>query len=277
VYTDRRPPDDQEAEARSLAGGPIAPGLAVESSLVGRSIRFTAKNDFAAPVEILLELTDLDNLEYPDPDQTLRWVVPGNSNLRLLDLAAINSNAGPRAEYHYIWLPGDPSATHDEGELYRAPFAAATHYPITQYFPVGITHLTPDSYYAIDLAMPIGTGIYADRGGIVFEVASTNFKGGLDPERDMQSANIVRVLHDDGSHAVYAHLNTNSIRVQVGDRVQRGQYIAESGNTGFSSGPHLHFSVMVNRGMELVSVPILFEGSSANAVQPVTGDSLFAY
>lgn len=277
MYTDRRPPDDQEAEVRSLAGGPIAPGLTVETSLVGRSIRFTAKNDFAAPVEILLELTDLDNLEYPDPDQTLRWVVPGNSNLRLLDLAAINSNAGPRAEYHYIWLPGDPSATHDEGELYRAPFAAATHYPIVQYFPVGITHLTPDSYYAIDLAMPIGTDIYAAHGGIVFEVASTNFKGGLDPERDMQSANIVRVLHDDGSHTVYAHLNTNSIRVQVGDRVQRGQYIAESGNTGFSSGPHLHFAVMVNRGMELVSVPILFEGSSANAVQPVTGDSLFAY
>ena len=104
MYTDRRPPDDQEAEVRSLAGGPIAPGLTVETSLVGRSIRFTAKNDFAAPVEILLELTDLDNLEYPDPDQTLRWVVPGNSNLRLLDLAAINSNAGPRAEYHYIWL-----------------------------------------------------------------------------------------------------------------------------------------------------------------------------
>jgi hypothetical protein len=62
--------------------------------------------------------------------------------------------------------PGGPSAGHNINELYRAPFAAANNYPITQYFPVGITHLTPDSYYAIDLEIPIGTGIYAARGGI---------------------------------------------------------------------------------------------------------------
>jgi len=198
VYTDRRPPQEQEAEERSLAGGPIAVGMAVESSQVGRSIRFTATNDYAAPVEVMLKFSDLTNLEYPDPDHPLRWVVPGNSTLRLLDLASINSNAGPHAEFRYAWMPGDPSATHSDRELYRAPFAVANNYAISQYFPVGVTHLSPDSYYAIDLAMPIGTDIYAARGGIVFEVASTNFTGGLDRERDMQTANIVRVLHADG-------------------------------------------------------------------------------
>jgi len=277
VYTDRQPTNESEVEVRNLSSGPKPVGLAVETSVVGRSIRFTATNDYAAPVEIQLQLVELTNLQAPDTNQKLQWVVPGNTTLRLLDLASLERSSGPRVEYRYTWVPGDPAARHDDTELYRAPFAVATNYPITQYFPVGITHLTPDSYYAIDLAMPVGTDIYAARGGMVFEVASTNFSGGLDPERDMQNANIVRVLHDDGSHAVYAHLNTNSIRVQVGERVQKGQFIAESGNTGFSSGPHLHFAVMVNRGMEIVSVPIVFAGPDAIAVEPATGNSLFSY
>jgi murein DD-endopeptidase MepM/ murein hydrolase activator NlpD len=160
---------------------------------------------------------------------------------------------------------------------YRAPFAVANAYPISQTFPIGITHTTPDSYYAVDFAMPVGTDIYAARGGIVFEVASTNFRGGTDPEQDGAAANLVRIMHDDGSHAVYAHLNWNTIRVRPGDRVERGEYIADSGNTGFTTGPHLHFAVMVNRGMRLESVPIVFEGPNFSEVVPATGNTLSAY
>jgi len=77
---------------------------------------------------------------------------------------------------------------------------------------------------------------------------STNFRGGVDRQRDGGAANIVRILHDDGTHAVYAHLNWNSIRVRPGDHVERGEYIADSGNTGFSSGPHLHFEIRGSNG-----------------------------
>jgi murein DD-endopeptidase MepM/ murein hydrolase activator NlpD len=129
----------------------------------------------------------------------------------------------------------------------------------------------------VDLEMPIGTDIYAARAGLVFEVASTNFRGGTDREQDAAAANIVRIMHDDGSHAVYAHLNWNSIRVRPGDRVERGEYIADSGNTGFTTGPHLHFVVLLNRGMRLESVPVLFEGVNNSAVEPATGDTLVAY
>jgi len=93
----------------------------------------------------------------------------------------------------------------------------------------------------------------------------------------MASANVVRIMHDDGSHAVYAHLNLNSVRVRPGDRVERGQYIADSGNTGYSSGPHLHFAVMVNRGMRMASVPVLFEGPNQAPTEPITGNALLAY
>ena len=115
------------------------------------------------------------------------------------------------------------------------------------------------------------------REGIVFEVASTNFRGGTDRDRDAAAANIVRILHDDGTHAVYAHLNWNSIRVQPGDEVERGQYIADSGNTGFSSGPHLHFAVLRNVGMRIESVPVVFEGANSSRILPVAGKTLTAY
>jgi murein DD-endopeptidase MepM/ murein hydrolase activator NlpD len=137
--------------------------------------------------------------------------------------------------------------------------------------------VTPDSYHAVDFAMPIGTDIHAARGGIVFDVASTNFRGGTDPERDLIAANLVRILHDDGTFAVYAHLNWNTIRVKPGDQVARGQYIADSGNTGFSSGPHLHFAVIRNRGQGLESVPVVFRGPDGGTISPQAGRPLVAH
>ena len=65
--------------------------------------------------------------------------------------------------------------------------------------------------------------------------------------------------------------------MQPGDEVERGEYIADSGNTGFSSGPHLHFVVMRNRGLRLESVPVVFEGPNSSIIAPVTGLQLTAY
>ena len=277
IFTDRPPPEEQVAEVLELPTGPEAPAVTVTTDLFDRQVSFVAHNNYDVPVEVVLALDDLHNLELPRPDQSMSWVVGAKRDLVLLQLRAVDDNIAPQAEYRFIWLPGDPAAVHDANHLYRVPFAVARDYPITQAFPVGITHLTRDSYYAVDLAMPIGTGIYAARAGTVFEVASTNFRGGTDPDKDMASANIVRIMHDDGSHAVYAHLNLNSVRVRNGDRVERGQYIADSGNTGFSTGPHLHFVVMVNRGLRMESVPVLFEGPNQSSIEPQTGNSLLAY
>lgn len=277
AFSDRPPDDPRAVEILELSTGPRPPTVSVTTSVVARRVRFIAKNDFPVPVEVVLGLDALHNLDFPAPEQPMRWIVDPKSRQVMLELEALEDNQVPSADYRYLWIPGDPRATHEPDRLYRAPFAVATNYRISQTFPVGVTHTTPDSYYAIDIAMPIGTDIYAARGGTVFEVASTNFRGGTDAEQDPSAANIVRIMHDDGSHALYAHLNWNSIRVRPGDRVARGQYIADSGNTGFSSGPHLHFAVLLNRGLRLESVPIMFAGPNSSAVEPSTGNMLVAY
>ena len=161
--------------------------------------------------------------------------------------------------------------------MYRAPFAAGNSFEITQTYPESITHRTRDSMYAVDFAMPVGTDIVAARDGIVFDVAGTNFKGGPDRSQYAELANIVLILHDDGSYALYAHLNWNSIRVSPGDRVRAGQYIADSGNTGFTSGPHLHFAVQRNVGMRVDSMRISFRGPNDARIAPASGTSLMAY
>ena len=117
----------------------------------------------------------------------------------------------------------------------------------------------PESEYAVDIAMPRNTPIVAVRDGIVMDTENDFSRSGWDMQY-ADEANIVRVLHDDKTMALYAHLEPDTIAVSPGERVEQGQTLGFSGNTGFSSGPHLHFAVQANYGLKLQSLPIRFEG-----------------
>lgn len=85
----------------------------------------------------------------------------------------------------------------------------------------------------IDLIDPIGTPIYASDGGVV------KFSGEMSGY-----GNIIEIDHENGYSTRYAHNNLH--HVKVGDRVFQGQHIADVGNTGRSSGPHVHFEILLN-------------------------------
>jgi murein DD-endopeptidase MepM/ murein hydrolase activator NlpD len=69
-----------------------------------------------------------------------------------------------------------------------------------------------------------------------------NTPGSINPLSN--SGNTVIIKHDDLTFALYGHIKPNSISVKVGDRVLRGQVIGRCGNSGRSTGPHLHFHLM---------------------------------
>lgn len=277
AYTDRAPETEAPAEIRELMTGSRKAGVIVVDRLVGRQIEFQATNEFFAPVELELALDTLENVDLPGPEQSMRWVLPPRSRSELLQLNVLDEIGVPSISYRFMYLYGDPEAEHVTDRPYRAPFAKARKFMVTQAYPVGITHNTADSYYAVDFAMPVGTDIYAARGGTVIEVAGTNYRAGTDPEEEGAAANLIRLMHDDGTFAIYAHLNWNTIRVKPGDKVRRGEYIADSGNTGFSTGPHLHFAVLRNNRSRLESLPVVFEGPNGTELTAEYGHELTAY
>lgn len=85
-------------------------------------------------------------------------------------------------------------------------------------------------HYGVDIAAPIGTPIYAPEGGVVLQAGPASGFGLA-----------VYLQHADGSITVYGHINSYS--VAAGQQVSAGDQIAEVGNTGQSTGPHLHFEV----------------------------------
>ncbi len=277
IYSDRPPVDGKVDEVRELTQDESGDTVSITTTDAGDRVRFYARNPYYAPVELQLRFKALQGLSYPAPDNDLHWVLPARNGREILSLSKLGEGAIPSARFEFEFMIGDPAARHAQGVLYRVPFALASDLLVTQAYPDVVTHTTEDSRYAIDIAAPIGTNVFAARAGIVFSVAGDNYKGGTDPERDGPLANVVQILHDDGTYAVYAHLNWNTIRVSAGDRVVRGQYIADSGNTGFSSGPHLHFAVLRNDGMQTLSLPVRFKGAGSEVVQAASGEPLRAY
>ncbi|MFN7183170.1 MAG: M23 family metallopeptidase [Thermomonas haemolytica] len=175
---------------------------------------------------------------------------PGSGLLRLrLEATPGSSNARPR-DVAYLLPLADPQARIDQG------------------FEGGFSHQDPENRYAIDFATAEGTPVLAARGGVVMQMQG-GFRGhGLDPHRDARRANFIRILHDDGSMGLYAHLASGGALVRVGQRVEAGQRIGLSGNTGYSTAPHLHFAVQVNRGMQLLSIPFRLAGPAGGAGAP---------
>jgi len=85
----------------------------------------------------------------------------------------------------------------------------------------------------LDLAAPIGTNIYATKGGTV---AIAGYQGG--------TGNWIMIMHGGGVVSIYMHCS--ALYVSAGQYVNAGQVIAAVGNTGYSTGPHLHFQVEIN-------------------------------
>jgi len=166
------------------------------------------------------------------------------------------------------YLLGAMEAEHDDGFVYKLPYGAGTPYLVGQAFDGASTHR---GKYAIDWNMPINTEVRAARSGVVIDLNESFVRGGIKPSLKTR-ANYVKIHHRDGTIGHYAHLKPNGARVRVGDHVATGDLIGYSGNTGFSSGPHLHFEVYtVTPDLTRRTIPIRFETDRNKAVRLLVG------
>ncbi|MFG2498712.1 M23 family metallopeptidase [Streptomyces sp. NPDC048441] len=101
-----------------------------------------------------------------------------------------------------------------------------------------------------DFAVPIGTSVEAAHNGTVVKA------GGNGAGDGPAYGNAIVIKHDNGTFSQYAHLS--KIDVRVGQTVGTGQHIAASGNTGNSSGPHLHFEIRTTPNYGSAVDPVAF-------------------
>jgi len=157
----------------------------------------------------------------------------------------------PPPEYLPVTRPTDPAAveavqamakgqrlvderTTQQAEASRIQFVLPTKGVFTSGFGGrwGVFH------YGIDLANAIGTPIVAAADGVVAESGPASGFGLW-----------IRIRHSDGTITVYGHINRSL--VAAGQKVRAGQEIAEMGNRGNSTGPHLHFEVWSAAGKKI--------------------------
>lgn len=265
-FSDRPP---AAGEAFDTFEVPAEPREMVSLRRVGseREPTYVFFNHYHGPAELEVHLAEARNVR-TEPALPARFVLPGQAERYLVELRAVDARQGFRYRLGYALVPGPPTMALPTDLDFYPPFPAGLAFPISQGLDDSATHSTPDSEFAVDIAMPEGTPVLAARAGVVMDLEDGFHAAGKQQQRYMNRANHVRILHEDGSMAVYAHLQADSARVGPGMRVPVGTWIANSGNTGFSSGPHLHFVVQLNTGMTLTSLPFRFRLRGGRVLSP---------
>ncbi len=174
-------------------------------------LRLELENDLSEREERLLSVSD----RLGDLEKVLGVVDPDAELESRLDAAAITSSVRT-----YI-LTQIPSGSPVGEKRISSGYGYRTH-PQT-----GKRKL----HRGLDYAVDIGSPIYASADGVI-EVVRPSNKG---------SGNFIRVQHAYGFSSSYSHLN--KFAVKAGEVVQKGQLIGYSGNSGLSTGPHLHYEI----------------------------------
>ncbi len=150
------------------------------------------------------------------------------------------------------------------------PFRGTFRVSATWGAATGATHATP----AIDFVMPIGTPVYAAGSGVVDFTSndphncnpSNHIPAGGTYAQGIQwcldrglNGTRIRIHHDDGTFTMYVHLSAirAGITMTPSSRVKAGQLIGWSGNSGISTGPHLHFSRINAAGTATINPGVL--------------------
>lgn len=151
------------------------------------------------------------------------------------------------------WQPGSIGKMEELSVL--SPLVGKT---IADYGPDSGESHSGNYKFSYDFTAPEGTDVFAMEEGVVFRIVQRYRVAHQDKNR-MKEVNKVEVYHSDGSTAAYVHLQADSIKLKLCEKVKTGQLIGKSGHNGFSSGPHLHVDVTRPTGRgDFYSIPLRF-------------------
>lgn len=215
-------------------------GIRVVKEQDGDGITVSIKSKYTCEFTVTVEGT-LENMRSSRP---LPFTVDsaGRYSFVLVRFERIDKTRRWRYEYRPYWQLGGRRSTTTNDADYAMPFGPGRY--VVMQGPRGTySHFAgTGSENAVDWTVPEGTIVCAARAGRVVGVKQDSDTGG--PDRSLRPfANYIIIKHVDGTFADYVHLRKDGAMVEVGDEVTTGQPIGFSGKTGFTSAPHLHFSV----------------------------------
>jgi len=244
----------------------------------GSRVTQFARNRYAVPLVLRWSIPTFTNLTPLTPVEGVVVLPPadkpsGTSQAVVLaELEVVDVTTRYRRELSYGAKFGDPRARPMQ-YAYRLPYPAGLTFSVLQGFHGAFSHRGSNEY-AVDFDCPVATPVLAARDGTVIAYNAAAQGAGTTPDYlDYRRTNFVLVLHDDGTVGEYMHLSPSGIEVKPGQRVARGGRLALSGNTGFSSTPHLHFQVMTagEDGASVQSFPFQLAVKPRRVEEPVQG------
>lgn len=224
----------------------------------------SVQNDYFCPVEVNIRLTEGAADTVASPALPASFVV-GPKQLRpVVRLQPANPSVMRWSyRYAYNFTIGDPKAFHRPEGPYLPPFQAGQRFRVVRGPGDGSRDGDPINAFSAVILMPPGTPVSAARSGVV--VYSQPESGGG------SSVHKLYLLHADGTFGLYAHLKGAAPTLPEGTAVQSGQVIGQCGRFAGVADPALHFAVLKNGGMRLVSVPFQFQGRNGAGVNAARG------
>lgn len=217
------------------------------------SIQVIAKSSWACPTHLkltdkLLQKDTVLDFNVYEKKTVLKFQKDDKDSTKILE----------QYKFKFSYGTSYPIKSYDTLYNYGLPFLKGKRYKILQGQNTNFTHKGPTSRYAIDFKMNVGQTVCAMKDGIVISVKEDSNKGGKN-KKYLKDGNYVMLYHKDGLFTQYVHLKKDGVIVEKGDTIKKGQPIAYSGNTGYSTQPHLHFGVFKATPKRFVSIPYILD------------------
>lgn len=234
----------------------------------GGNVELRARNLQDYPLTYTLRVRTRD-FDVTGPRTVTRTLAP-QETARIMMLNRAGERLDGNYRYFLEWTVGDKDAVHDDDYVYALPYAGGRSYRVLQGYRSRFSHTGLEAF-AVDFDMPEGTPVHAARSGVVARLEESHSIGCWE-DGCGRYANFIVVLHDDGTTGEYYHLQQDGALVEVGDRVERGQKIGLSGNTGHTTMPHLHFAVYrATEWGNTQSIPVRFLSADGLVTRPRHG------
>jgi murein DD-endopeptidase MepM/ murein hydrolase activator NlpD len=244
----------------------------------GTRITQFARNHYAVPIVLRWSFPTYSNVAPVTSVEGVIVLPPANKPsgqgeaVALAEMEIVDTTLPYRRELTFRAKFGDPRAR-PAPYAYRLPYPTGLTFSVLQGFHGAFSHRGSNEF-AVDFDCPVATPVLAARDGMVVAYNAAAQGAGTTPDfLDYKRTNFVLVAHDDGTIGEYMHLSPSGIEVKPGQRVARGERLALSGNTGFSSTPHLHFQVMTagEDGASVQSFPFQIASKPKRVEEPLQG------